>query len=248
MTGTDEREDKLLGAMLGHEMHGKATVSFMQLAKDLKFMERTTTWRNSWKALMNDKKYIEVVDGKSVFTSECRMTQAGKDHASTPEYEDFLKELNFIPQTNEDHHDHIKKRLKNAKGVAIFDLLLAHGSLSRKELSTILQCNDRQHLFSNGLKDLKAMGYVEKDKKFRLSDKAFLDPHDRPETVPVDAKVLEEGAKVVESKKRSGGGQQKAEGDKESKPKKKQEKSMEADPDESPAKKQKLEAGSDNEE
>jgi hypothetical protein len=206
MTGENEREDKLLGGMLSYVMRGKETVSFQQLSKDLNFMERTTSWRNSWKKLLNDKKFIEIAEGTSVFTGECRLTQAGKDHAATPEYEEYMKELNFVPQTNEEHQARIKKGLKTDKAIAIFELLLKHAPLKRTELSKILHCNDRQHKFSYGLKDLKEKGIAESAGKgmgYRLSDKAFLTPEDRPDTVIVDPKVFEEGEKVIESKKRS---------------------------------------------
>ena len=205
MPAGEERENKLLGGMLQHIMLGKETVSFQQLSKDLSFMERTTSWRDSWKILMNKKHFIEIAEGTSVFTGECRLTEAGKDHAATPEYLEYIKDLNFIPRTNDDHQARIKKRLINDKGRQIFDLLLNHGSLSRTELSTILHCNDRQHKFSYALQDLKKKNLVESvgEKKIRLSDNAFLSPGERPVTVDVDPMVLTEGARIVKNRKRS---------------------------------------------
>ena len=210
MRGAEEREDLLLGGMIKQIMHGKETISFTQLAVDLKFMNRTSSWRQSWKILMNEKKFVEMAEGDSVFTGECRLTHIGKHHAATPEYLEYIKELSFVPQTNEEHQARIKKRLINDKSVQIFDLLLAHGSLSRKEISTILRCNDRQHKFSYGLKDLKTRALVEADgnagkKRIRLADSAFLSPDDRPVAVDVDASVLREGALFIISKKRSVG-------------------------------------------
>lgn len=210
MPGGEEREKLLLGGMLKQIMRGKEAVSFIQLAKDLNFMNRTSSWRNSWKILMNEKNFVEIAEGVSAFTGGCRLTQSGKDHAATPEFLEYIKELNFVPQTNEEHQARIKKRLINDRSVQIFDLLLTHGSLSRKELSTILRCNDRQHKFSYGLKDLKSKALVEADgsadkKKFRLADSAFLSPEDRPVAVDVDPGVLREGALFVISKKRSAG-------------------------------------------
>lgn len=207
MTGTNEREDKLLGGMLCYIMRGKEGVSFTQLSKDLEFMDRTTTWRNSWKSLLHDKKFIVPLDAKaSVFTSEHKLTQAGKDHASTPEYEEYLKELNFVPQTNEEHQERIKKRLLNNKARSIFGLLMKYGHLSRKHLSELLKCNDRQHEFSYGLKDLREKNLVCKDgAKFSLEDSAFLDPStDRPKPHDLDEALLLEGRASIESKKRAG--------------------------------------------
>jgi hypothetical protein len=211
MTGSVAREDKLLGVMLGHIMQGRETVSFTQLSEDLGFMDRTTSWRNSWKVLFDDKKFVELAEGgKSIFKDECRMTQAGKDHAATPEYLEFMKELNFVPKTNKDHQARLKKRMLNDRAVQIFELLLKHGPLSRRELSSMLHCNDRQHKFSYGLKDLKTKNLVEVvevdgKKKLILSDKAFRSPEDRPKAVPIDPTILEEGVRAVESKKRSAG-------------------------------------------
>ena len=169
-------------------------------------MERTTTWRNAWKSLLNDKHFIEPVSpGSSVYTSEHKLTEAGKAHASTPEYEEYLNELNFIPQSNADHQERIKKKLLNKKAVQIFNMLLKYGSLSRKELSTLLHCNDRQHEFSYGLKDLKTRKLVEvcEGKRCRLTDEAFLDASkDRPESVTLDPKLLTEGEATIQSKKK----------------------------------------------
>ena len=68
MPGENEREDKLLGAMMSYLMNGKDSVSFEQLAKDLDFMVRTKSWRSSWKALVEDKKFVEPVNpGSSTF-------------------------------------------------------------------------------------------------------------------------------------------------------------------------------------
>ena len=196
---------------MSYIMKGKDSVSFKQLSKDLGFMERTKTWRNSWRALLETKKLIEPIEaGASVFTGEFQLTAAGKEHASTPEYKEYLQELNFCPQSNTEHQERIKKRLVNKKAIQIFDLLTKHGSLSRKELSVLLKCNDRSHNFSYGLQDLREnKKLVEKDGgKFRLTDEAFLDPDsDRPEPVAVDPNDLAEGEAHIASKKRSSGNQ-----------------------------------------
>ena len=95
----------------------------------------------------------------------------------------------------------------------IFDLLLKHGTLDRKEMAGMMKTKDGSHGFSYGLKKLKDDGIVMvassdtqkfKRKKLRLTDKAFLEPSDRPSTVPVDSKVLEEAvAYVKDIKKRN---------------------------------------------
>jgi len=212
MPSDEERVDKLLGGMMSYVLRGTEAVSFEQLSKDLGFMVRTTSWRNSWKKLISDLQFIEAVDpGAAVFTTDHRLTEAGKKHASTPEYEAFLKELNFVPQSNEEHQERIKKRLLNDKAVQIFDLLLQYGSLGRKELSTLLHCNDRQHKFSYGLKDLRTKNLVEKNNNmFSLTDGAFLDPSkDRPEPIVLDPELLVQGEAIVQSKKKGGKGEKK---------------------------------------
>lgn len=205
MPGDIEREDKLLGALMSYLMKDTDSVSFEQLAKDLDFMVRTKSWRSSWKALIDDKKFIEPVDpGLSTFTSDHKLTQAGKDHASTPEYKEYLKELNFVPQSNEEHQERIKNRLINTKGSEIFDFLIKYGSLTRQELSTLCKVNDRSHKFSYALQDLVTKKkLVEKTgSKLQLTDAAFLDPSDRPAPVALDPTDLAEGKAHIESKKR----------------------------------------------
>jgi hypothetical protein len=177
---------------------------------DLDFMVRTKTWRTSWKILVEEKGFIEPAEGStSRFTSDHQLTQAGKDYASTPEYEEFLREMNFQPSSNEEHQERIKKRLLNKAAVQIFDLLTTYGSLTRKELATIIGVNDRSHAFSYGLKDIKNKGLAVENAdagkgKLCLSDVAFLNAaEDRPTPVEVDASVFEKGAKTVEGRMRS---------------------------------------------
>jgi len=208
---TDEaKEDQLLGAMMSYNMRGIETVSFAQLAKDLDFMERTKSWRNAWKHLAEDTGFIESAEGatSTSYTGGYRVTAEGKKHGSTPEYEEYLKELNFVPASNEQHQEHIKKRLLNKYAVKIFELLLKYGSLTRMELAMLIGCNDRMHNFSYGLQDLvKVKNLVEQDSagtnksKLRLSDKAFLKPEDRPDPEDIDEAMLEEGKKKIEAKK-----------------------------------------------
>lgn len=192
--GNAGKENQLLANMMRGILRGKDVTSFKKTAIDLDFMERTKTWRTAWKSLI-DEGFIEACDaGSSTFTSNHQLTQKGKDHASTDEYNEHIKDMTFQPSTNEEHHARIKKRLINIRGAEIFDLLLEHGSLSRNELSGILGVSDRTHKFSYALQQLKQKEYVESDgkKKFHLSDKSFLSPEDRLEFKPSDQKVITE--------------------------------------------------------
>ena len=173
-----ERESKLLGNMMNHLMSGPTEgVSFRQSSKDMDFMERTKTWRDSWCKILTDG-YIEACsDGASTYTSDHKLTQKGKDYASTPEYQEYLKDMAFTPATNEEHQNRIKKRLKEQRwGPTIFDLLLEHGKLTRKELAGIIGTVDRSHRFSYGLQELVKKDLVVKHEKMFciLSPKAFL--------------------------------------------------------------------------
>lgn len=127
---------------------------------------------------MDDRAFIELAAGaSSVFNGECLMTQAGKEHAATDEYREFIKKMDFVPQDNEQHQARIKKKLLNHRAREIFDLLMKRGSLARIEMAIILKVNDRGHAFSYGLKDLKTNNLLTADgKKIRLSDEAFLSP------------------------------------------------------------------------
>ena len=90
----------------------------------------------------------------------------------------------------------------------MFELLMKHGPLSRKELAAIIGMNDRSHSFSYALQQLNKLGFVESNgaKKLRLSDKAFLDPNNRPETTAFDQqelqKLMEKNSKPRASRKK----------------------------------------------
>ena len=71
--------------MMNHLMHSSSGttseeggVSFRQSSKDIDFMERTKTWRESWCKILNNG-YIEPCNdnGTSTYTSNHKLTQKG---------------------------------------------------------------------------------------------------------------------------------------------------------------------------
>jgi len=94
------------------------------------------------------------------------------------------------PLTNKDHQERLKSRLKG-KGSEVFDLLLAHGTFTRKEGAAALNCNDRSHNYSYGLQSLRIKGReivvvdAENSTKGKqmlvLSEKAFFTKEDYAE-------------------------------------------------------------------
>jgi hypothetical protein len=175
---------------MAYVMRGVDGVSFEKCAADLNFMKRTKSWNKAWTDLLT-KGFIEPsVPGGAKTTADHRLTELGKAQASTPEYEEFIKDKSFVAATNQDHQDRIKKRLVNdqvrQRSVEIFDLFLEHGELTRKELCGIMGVRSGTHTFSFGLKQLKDKELVggKGSQKLRLSDKAFLNPAvDRPDHV-----------------------------------------------------------------
>ena len=182
-----EQENSLLANLMAYHMQDVDGVSFEKCAADLGFMKRTKSWAKAWSQLIDMGLIVSCVPGGAKTTANHCLTDAGKAQASTPEYEEFVKDKTFVAATNEDHQDRIKKRLISVKNrkrcVQIFDLLLEHGSLTRKEMCSILNLRSGTHSFSYALKELKDKGLVsgKGSEKLVLSDKAFLDPStDRP--------------------------------------------------------------------
>ena len=186
-TVLSDPENALLANLMAYHMREVNGASFEKCAADLGFMKRTKSWCKAWSQLIDKGLIISCVPGGAKTTADHCLTDAGKAQASTPEYEEFVKDKTFVAATNEDHQDRIKKRLVNEKsrqrGIQIFDLLLEHGALTRKELCGIIGVRSGTHSFSYALKELKGKQLVvgQGPEKLRLSDKAFLDPStDRP--------------------------------------------------------------------
>lgn len=161
------------------------SLSFGDILKGLGMNDRNTGWRNAWKDLEKNGLIEAAAGSGSTFTSGFRLTEKGREEASTEEYEELMKRnkgLGGGPKTNEELHERIKGKLMNERGEQIFDLLLQHGTLSRKELAKHLGISDTGAYFSYALQQLKDLGYAEnvsgdgRGKKVRLTDQAFVDP------------------------------------------------------------------------
>lgn len=184
-TGPD-RQLLLLGKMMEYHMEGNNCISYERLRVDLGIGHRVKSWVGAWKAL-GEEDFIKPSDqGEKGF----QLTQQGLDRAETDEYREYLKDSKFVPKTNEEKQEKIKKRLKWQRlGTKVFDLLLTKAPLTAVELAAIVGVKRGTHGFSYAIKELKDKAYVEidptekaKTKKLRLTDACFLRPEDRPET------------------------------------------------------------------
>jgi len=192
-----EKANIFLAKMLEHHKRGM-TSGYEKLRVELGIGQRVKSQQAAWK-LLREEAFIEEAEGK-----DFRLTQKGLDHAATPEYKEYIKELNIVSLTNEDHQARIRNKLLDAKykakTIQIFDLLDKYGSLTAIELAALIGCKRGTHKFSYGLKELKEKNYVEVDpsgggKKLRLADTAFLTPEDRKKPEAIDPAEL---AKAVE--------------------------------------------------
>jgi predicted ArsR family transcriptional regulator len=180
-TGSDTPGQVLLAKLMEQHMMENDSVSFADIMKGLGMNDRNTGWRNAWKDLVTQG-YIESSssDGGGFFTSGFQLTKTGIELGATDEYKQVVSSM---PQTNNELHEKIKGKLMNKRGEEIFDLLVKQGPMSRMELSGALGISDRGAYFSYALQQLKDLAYVEvdptakgKDKKVRLTDKAFIVP------------------------------------------------------------------------
>lgn len=193
-----EKESRLLAKMMEHHMHQpnfgvKYDTIRGELGIGLRVKSEVAAWKN-----LREQGLIKEGDIKQEFV----MTEKGLEYGATPEYKEYIKDMNIISLTNEDHQTKIKKHLNpkyKERGGQIFDLLVKYGSLTAIELAAFLKTKRGSHNFSYGLKELKDKNYVELDpsparkvkgKMLRLSDRAFLKPEDRPKSEVLDLNAL----------------------------------------------------------
>ena len=191
-------DGKILGVMMGFQMENNFNATLVDVASTIGCQERTKSFRERWSILKNTRNYIgPSKSGKGGF----QLTEEGLKHApQSDEYKEMMKDLSFKSMTNKDKQDRIKKHLKKTKSGMIFDFLNEYGSLTTDDLAAIVGQNKRSHTFHYSLKELRDKGYVEEDpdnddskgKKFRLSDKSYLNPHDRLDSSDIDSKKLQE--------------------------------------------------------
>lgn len=158
-------EQLIMEKMAFYHNFGRS-VTFDKLSSDCEKHPRSKAWLATWMDLRK-KNLITVESGKA------RLTDAGVEAAGCVNVFDKSK-LGDKQGTNEDWHAYIKSSLLK-KGPEIFDLLLNDGPISRKDLAASLGTCDRSHGFSYGLKQLKELGFAEKDGKlWKLSGDAFI--------------------------------------------------------------------------
>ena len=186
----------MLGAMLTYHMNEDGPINFAKFANDLGIHKGNKAFGTAWKYAKENGTIEEREKGFVI-------SEKGIAQASTPEYREFLKDKNFVPQNNDEHQERIKKRL-NETGIKIFDLLQKHGPLSRFALAGMFRSKPGSKTFFYAEQTLRKKGYIEQDpqdkKKKRLSDKAFRKPEDRPIPVELDAKVVAEAIRYASTK------------------------------------------------
>ena len=206
MEGQD-RKMTILGKMLEYHMIGNDCVTYELLRIDLNIGKRAKSWGLGWKAL-REEGLVEACSNAEY--KGYQMTQRGKEQAATDEYREYLKESSYVPMSNKEKHERIKKRLMwQIYGRRIFDLLLKHGALTIEELAAIVGVKRGAHKFSFAVKELKDKFYIENItnfpndhcEKIHLSDACFLKPEDRPEAIVLSADELLRKVKInAESK------------------------------------------------
>lgn len=211
--------EALMSTMVAVQLkRNNSCLSFVSLMKARKMNDRNTPWRNEWRNLIEEG-FIKPANSKrssrsnesggtGIFTSTYELTDKGEDRAGSPDQKEIKRLMEMTVNTTTEHHARIKELCMNNRARAIFDLLLKHGSLTRKELAAIIGISDRGAPFSYGLRDLKEKGYIVVDvknsqkgkKALKLSDKTFMDPKDRPEPIPVDPTMLSANMEKVYGK------------------------------------------------
>ena len=129
-------------------------------------------------------------------------------------YETSQEVLKKIAKRKLEHLESIKKSLKETKSVQIFCFLYEYAYLTIEMLAALVRMNPGSHSFYYSLKELQDKGFVvvevdpnnPKSKIFRLADKAFLNPDDRPKDDDIDiiklSKDIFEGWKKKEERKK----------------------------------------------
>lgn len=211
--------DSILATMMAVQLkRNSSSLSFVSLMKARKMNDRNTGWRNKWRKLIQEG-YIQPAksnpssesskaSGNGIFTSDHELTEKGEEKVGSPEQKEIKRLMETTVNTTAQEHERIRKLCMNNRTVQIFDLLLKHGSLTRKELAATIGISDRGGPFSYGLRQLKCLGYVVVDEKasergkkvLKLSNRAFLNPNDRPEPKAIDPETMKANMEKVYGK------------------------------------------------
>jgi hypothetical protein len=211
--------DTLLSTMVAVQVRrNESCISFVSLMKARKMNNRNTPWRNEWRNLIEEG-YIKPVTskpssesseggGNGMFTGNYELTDKGEDQAGSPEQKTIKRLMETTVNTTAEEHARIRKLCMNNRTVELFDLLLNHGSLTRKELAATIGINDRGGPFSYGLRHITRLEYIVVDEKnaqrgkhlLMVSDKAFMNPKDRQEPIPIDPETLRANIEKVYGK------------------------------------------------
>lgn len=198
-----EMDGKILKVMLRFHVEKRFNAKVDDVANQLGVHVRTSSFRNRWCIMKNEKNFIGPGEARGV-----RLTGEGLKEATSPEYKEMMKEILLRPKTNKEHQDRIKKYLKKPKSRMIFDLLLEFNRLNKTELAKLVRLHIRTRGFTDSLAELRAKTYIEKDgnKEFYLTNKCFLNGKDNCSVECIDNKKLApaiaEGTAQIEDRKR----------------------------------------------
>jgi len=209
---SDDIGDSILATMLAVKMkRNDSCISFVAVMEARSMNHKNQAWRDEWRNLI-EQRFIQPATksgkGGGVFTADYELTQKGDDRVGSPEQKEIKRLMETTVNSTAQEHDRIRKICMNNRAREIFDLLLKHGSMTRKELAATIGISDRGGPFSYGLRQLKRLGYIVVDEKnsqrgkklLVLSDKAFFDPKDRPEPIPIDPETMNANIEKVYGK------------------------------------------------
>ena len=204
--------ENILSTMMAARLkRNKSSISFEAMMEIRKMNNRNTGWRNEWRNLIGDG-YIQPSKstkggGTAIFTSDYELTEKGEDRVGSPDQKKLKELMDATVNTTEEQHARIREICMNNRAVQIFDVLLKHGSLTRKELAATIGISDRGAPFSYGLRQLKHHGFIVNDetkngrvKYLMVSDAAFINPKDRPEPILIDPNVMSANIEKVYGK------------------------------------------------
>lgn len=198
-----EMDGKILKVLLRFHMEKRFNAKVDDVANELGVHVRTTSFRNRWCTMKNEKNFIGPGEGRGV-----RLTSEGLKEATNPKYKEMMKEILLRPKTSKEHQHRIKKFLKKPKSRMIFDLLLEFNRLNKTELAKLVGLHIRTRGFTDSLAELRSKTYIEKDgnKKFYLTSKCFMNGKDNCSVESTDnnklAAAISEGAAQIDYRKR----------------------------------------------
>ena len=137
----------ILNMLLSRYKFGILSVSLDKISRECNFHPDAKMWIDTWKTLKSEGLVHKAGGG-----GQCSLTERGLEAAGYVE--------GPPPTTNEEFQAQIKSALFRKKGPQIFDLLVEHGPMSRKDLAAKVGVRHGTHTFFYALKELMDYGLV----------------------------------------------------------------------------------------